>query len=210
MPPTCPGKQSGQWQIVEQGILFFFLLLFLHATAMLNTTISWLLSRVQGGSHDVWPTSNNASVRLQAIISLSNSSRRSRMDRSSSRSSNMAEARIPCLSEPLESRFPVQSIQTWSNGFPASCDVHAVPEHSKLYGYSNPCSSRCSRRGEANLENIAAHQRYLEKLQFEMNTLRSWSNIIQDQIMGEARRVHLQMMRMIHELQRESDPQPWA
>ena len=47
-------------------------------------------------------------------------------------------------------------------------------------------------RGEASLENVAAHQRYLEKLQFEMNTLRSWSNSIQDQIMGEAHQVHLQ------------------
>ena len=65
-------------------------------------------------------------------------------------------------------------------------------------------------RREANLENVAARQRYLEKLQFEMNSLRSWSNTTQDQIMGEAQQVHLQMMRMIRELQRESDPQPWA
>ena len=65
-------------------------------------------------------------------------------------------------------------------------------------------------RREANLEHIAAHQRYLEKLQFEMNTLRCWSNSIQDQLKGEAAQVHLQLMRMVQELQRESDPQPWA
>ena len=50
------------------------------------------------------------------------------------------------VSANLESRHPVQSILTWSNSFlPASCDVHAVPEHSRLYGYSNPSSSQCSR-----------------------------------------------------------------
>ena len=45
-------------------------------------------------------------------------------------------------------------------------------------------------RREMTLENVAAHQRYLEKLQFEMkNTLRSWSNSIQDQIMGEIQKL---------------------
>ena len=46
------------------------------------------------------------------------------------------------------------------------------------------------------LENTAARQAYLEKLQFEQNTLRSWSNMVQDQIMGEAAQA--------------SVPQPWA
>ena len=41
-------------------------------------------------------------------------------------------------------------------------------------------------RTEANFQNIAAHQAYLEMLQFEQNALRSWSNMVQDQIMGEA------------------------
>ena len=63
-------------------------------------------------------------------------------------------------------------------------------------------------RTEANFENVAARQRYLEKLQIEMNTLRSWSNSIQDQITREAHQVHLQLMRMTQEIQRHSEP--WA
>ena len=65
-------------------------------------------------------------------------------------------------------------------------------------------------RTEATLENIAAHQAYLEKLQFEQNTLRSWSNMVQDQIMGETAQVQLQFMQMICTMQRSSDRQPWA
>ena len=65
-------------------------------------------------------------------------------------------------------------------------------------------------RREATLENVAAHQRCLEKLQFEMSTLRSWSNSIQDQIIGEAHQVHLHLMRIIQEIQRQSAPEPWA
>ena len=64
-------------------------------------------------------------------------------------------------------------------------------------------------RTEARFENVAAHQRYLEKLQLETNALRSWSNGIQDQIMGEAQQVHLQFMRMIRDLKRQDDPHPW-
>ena len=52
------------------------------------------------------------------------------------------------------------------------------------------------------LENVAVHQRYLEKLQFETNTLRSWSNSIHDHMMGEAHQVHLQLMQMIRDIQR--------
>ena len=65
-------------------------------------------------------------------------------------------------------------------------------------------------RPEASLDNVAARQRYLEKFQFEMNTLRCWSSGIQDQILGEAQQVHLQVMRMTRDLQRQGDPQPWA
>ena len=53
-------------------------------------------------------------------------------------------------------------------------------------------------RTKATLENIAAHQAYLEKLQFEQNTLRSWSNMVQDQIMGEAAQVHLQSIDVLY------------
>ena len=65
-------------------------------------------------------------------------------------------------------------------------------------------------RREAALENVAAHQRYLEKLQFGMNTLRSWSNSIHDQIMGEAQQVHLQWMRVVQKFQRQSVPNAWG
>ena len=59
---------------------------------------------------------------------------------------------------------------------------------------------RARRIQEAALENVAALQRYLEELQFEANTLRMWSNGIHDEIMEEAQKVHIQMMRMIREL----------
>ena len=66
-----------------------------------------------------------------------------------------------------------------------------------------------SNRG--NLSRILQHhQAYLEKLQFEQNTLRSWSNMVQDQIMGEAAQAHLQLMQMVWTMQRLSNPQPWA
>ena len=63
---------------------------------------------------------------------------------------------------------------------------------------------------EQNQDNVAAHQSYLEKLQFEHNTLRSWSNTVQDQIAGEAQQVHLQLMQMIQTMQHRNNPQPWA
>ena len=47
---------------------------------------------------------------------------------------------------------------------------------------------------EPSLKNIAAHQRYLEKLQFEANTLRMWYNGLQDEIMEESQKVHLHMI----------------
>ena len=60
-------------------------------------------------------------------------------------------------------------------------------------------------RTEANVVNIAAHQAYLEKLQFEQNTLRSWSNTVQDQIMGKAAEVQ-----MVWTMQQQENPHPWA
>ena len=63
---------------------------------------------------------------------------------------------------------------------------------------------------EASLENVAAGQRYLEKLQFELNTLRLWSNGIQDEIMDEAQKLHLQLMKLIRELQRLNNALPWV
>ena len=59
-------------------------------------------------------------------------------------------------------------------------------------------------RTEPTLDNIAAHQACLEKLQFEHKTLRSWSNMVQDQIAGEAQQVHLQLMQMIQAMQHRS------
>ena len=54
------------------------------------------------------------------------------------------------------------------------------------------------------------HISYLEKLQFDLDTLRLWSNGIQDEIMEESQKAHLQMMRMIRELQRMNNVQPWV
>ena len=65
-------------------------------------------------------------------------------------------------------------------------------------------------RREATLENVAEHQRYLEKLIFEFNALRLWSSGIQDEIMDEAQKENLQLMRMIRELQWLNNPQPWV
>ena len=48
-------------------------------------------------------------------------------------------------------------------------------------------------RSKPTFANISVHQSYLEKLQFEQNSVRSWYNMIQDQIMGEADQVHNQM-----------------
>ena len=66
------------------------------------------------------------------------------------------------------------------------------------------------KEGEATLENVAAHQLYLEKLQFELNTLRLWSSGIQKEIIEETHKVHLQLARMIRELQRSHIAQPWV
>ena len=65
-------------------------------------------------------------------------------------------------------------------------------------------------RTEATLENNAHHQAYLEKLQFEHNTLTSWSNMVQDQIASEAQQVHLQLMQMSQTMQNRANSQPWA
>ena len=68
-------------------------------------------------------------------------------------------------------------------------------------------------RTDPTFENIVAHQSYLEKLQFEQNCVRSWSNMIQDQIMGEADQVHNQMARMILTMQQQQQQQstnPWT
>ena len=67
-------------------------------------------------------------------------------------------------------------------------------------------------RTEATLDNIAAHQTYLEKLQFEHNNFRSWSNMVQVQTAGETQHVHLQLMQMIQEVQNRNSPwaQAWA
>ena len=80
------------------------------------------------------------------------------------------------------------------------------------YANSGPLPVREVRdlQKEATLENVAAHQRYLEKLEFELNTLWLWSNSIQDEIMEEAQKVHLRLMRMIRELQRLNNAQPWV
>ena len=42
-------------------------------------------------------------------------------------------------------------------------------------------------------ENIVAHQSYLDKLQFGQHSMRSWSNMIQDHIVGEADQAHNDM-----------------
>ena len=65
-------------------------------------------------------------------------------------------------------------------------------------------------RADPSLENIAAHQAYLEKLQFEQNTLRLWSNMIQDQIMGEAHQVPDQIVKMALTMQQQQSAHPWA
>ena len=63
---------------------------------------------------------------------------------------------------------------------------------------------------EATLANVADHQLYLEKLQFELNTPRLWSSGIQEEIMEEDHKVRLQLGRMIRELQRSNTAQPWV
>ena len=81
-----------------------------------------------------------------------------------------ARARIP---GPMAS-FLRHVISMQSPNNPAYVDTHKWPVTDVRY-----------LRTEATLENTAAHQAYLEKLQFEQNTRRSWSSMIQDQIMGE-------------------------
>ena len=60
-----------------------------------------------------------------------------------------------------------------------------------------PVPSITQLRTDPTFENIAAHQAYLEKLQFKQNTLRSWSHMVQDQIMGEAAQIHHQLVQMV-------------
>ena len=69
--------------------------------------------------------------------------------------------------------------------------MHSPSNPSYVGTRIHPAADVRGLRREASLENIAAHQRYLEKLEFDINTGRSWSNRIQDQIMGEAAQVHL-------------------
>ena len=77
-----------------------------------------------------------------------------------------------------------------------------------------PVNSSTQLRTDRTFENIAAHQAYLERLQLEQNTLRSWSNMIQDPRMGEADQVHNQKVRMVLAMQQQQQQQqsvhPWT
>ena len=66
---------------------------------------------------------------------------------------------------------------------------------------------------EPAIDNIIAHHSYLKCLQFEQNCLRCWSNMISDQIMGEARQVQEQfsrMMRMQEQQQQQQQTNAWT
>ena len=76
------------------------------------------------------------------------------------------------------------------------CDSAQVP----LYHVSDL-------RQEPTVDNIIAHHLYLDYLQHEQNNLRCWSNMIQDQIMGEAQQVHEELGRMMHVLEQQQQQQ---
>ena len=97
----------------------------------------------------------------------------------------------------------------------ASCFLHRVTSMQSPTNPSYGCYAATGQfpvpdvqflRTEPTLDNVAAHQAYLEKLQFEHNTLRSWSNMVQDQTAGEAQQVHLQLMQ-IQAVQHRNSPQ---
>ena len=65
-------------------------------------------------------------------------------------------------------------------------------------------------RTEPTFENIIAHQSYLEKLQFEQNSVRCWSNAIQDQIMRKTNRVYAQLGGMMLTMEQRKSIKGWT
>ena len=60
------------------------------------------------------------------------------------------------------------------------------------------------------LKNIVAHQSYLETLQFEQNSVRLWSNMMQNQIMGETDQIHQQLSKMVSTTQQQQNNNLWT
>ena len=110
----------------------------------------------------------------------------------------------PSISRQLAACPPIHENREWTPQAQEEQPQYPQP------GYRIPVKDARELRREATLENVAEHQRYLENLQFELNTPRLWSTGIPDEIMDEAQKVHLQLMRMIRELQRLNNPQPWV
>ena len=93
---------------------------------------------------------------------------------------------------------------------PISGTLTTMENSSYSQGGPQPVQEGQDLQREATHASVAEHQLYLEKLQSELNTLRLWSSGLQDEIMEEAHRVHLQLARMIRELQRSNTPQRWV
>ena len=83
-----------------------------------------------------------------------------------------------------------------------------VPNYVTTQKY--PVARVAELRTEPTAENIIAHQSYLECLQFEQNSVRCWSNMIQDQIMGEANQVYSQLGRMMLTLEQRERANQWT
>ena len=120
------------------------------------------------------------------------------------RRSSVSESRISSCNQSLES-WHCRSIQcSRTDGVVlATCHHMQSPENPSYLGNGPPPANHIRElRRETSLENLAALQCYLEKLQFEANTLRMWYNGLQDEIVDEVQKVHLHMMRMVGEFQR--------
>ena len=81
------------------------------------------------------------------------------------------------------------------------------PDFPSYASFPQPAEDIRDLRKEASLENRAELRRYLEKLQFESTTLRMWYSGLQDEMMDEAQKVPIYMMRMIAEPQKTTGPQ---
>ena len=179
-----------------------------HPNNLLNKKLPQLTADstiVCSSSCNAWPTFKQFASNFEyetATSSLPQCSRRSRMDRATT----LSKARILCVGQLVESRHLSSVEQSRSIGFThATCDYNAVTNKSKLRDYTSVASPR----HDASL-NRSELPEHCGTSGLAQNTLRSWSNTVQDQIMGAAAQVHHQLMEMVSTIQQQQSPHPWA
>ena len=72
-----------------------------------------------------------------------------------------------------------------------------------------PVKNLSDLRQKPTIDNITAHQSYLEYLQFEQCSLRHWSNVIKEQIIAENHQAHEQLARMMAVVEAQQQQIAW-